>query len=205
MVNTPVSKAASSLILVTSSTLANTTEARHARLCTRIISPSRCDTRGAPAHDNGKGDDIAGKVFVGNLNFSTTQAELEALFGSVGEVTEVILPVDRATGRPRGFAFVKFSDASAIPAAISRLDGTELGGRTLKVNEAQERPPRPPGGGGRDFANGPPFQPDPGDRVPFRPDVDGGSRFRADSDDPPNRPGKPKGSRRGIRGRKRGF
>ena len=96
----------------------------------------------------------------------------------MGDVSEVFLPVDRATGQPRGFAFVEFSDASVVPAAISRFDGTELQGRTLKVNEARERAPRPPA----DF--GPP---------PF---IDDGPRFR---------PAKPKGSRRGIRGRKRGF
>lgn len=158
------------------------------------------------SHERGKGDVIAGKVFVGNLNFRTTQAELEALFGAVGEVTEVILPVDRTTGRPRGFAFVEFSDASAMPAAISRFDGTELGGRTLRVNDAQERPPRSAAGAGRDFATSPPFPPDPDDPVPYRPDVDGGSRFRPDLNDGlRGRPDKPKGSRRGIRGRKRGF
>ena len=86
------------------------------------------------------------------------------------------MPVDRATGQPRGFAFVEFSDASVVADAISRFDGTELQGRTLKVNEARERAPRPPSG----------FDP----------------RF----DDPPRfKPGKPKGSRRGVRGRKRGF
>ncbi len=117
-------------------------------------------------------------MFVGNLNFSTTQAELEKLFAQVGDVSEVFLPVDRATGQPRGFAFVEFSDAAVVAAAISKFDGTELQGRMLKVNEARERAPRPAG----DF--GPP---------PF---LDDGPRFR---------PAKPKGSRRGIRGRKRGF
>ena len=117
-------------------------------------------------------------MFVGNLNFSTTQTELETLFGQVGEVTEVFLPIDRATGQPRGFAFVEFSDSSSIAEAISRFDGTELEGRALKVNEARERAPRPPGGGG------------------FGPPPDDGQRFK---------PAKPKGSRRGLRGRKRGF
>ena len=126
-----------------------------------------------------KGDVISAKVFVGNLNFSTTQAELETLFATVGDVTEVFLPIDRATGQPRGFAFVEFSDSSVIPEAISRFDGTELQGRMLKVNEARERAPRPPGGG-------------------F-----GGVDFGGDA--PRFKPGKPKGSRRGVRGRKRGF
>jgi cold-inducible RNA-binding protein len=121
-------------------------------------------------------------VFVGNLNFSTTQTELETLFGQVGAVTEVFLPIDRATGQPRGFAFVEFSDSSSIAAAISRFDGTELQGRALKVNEARERAPRAPGGGGGGGGFGPPS--------------DDGQRFK---------PAKPKGSRRGLRGRKRGF
>ena len=120
-------------------------------------------------------DVISAKIFVGNLNFSTTQTELETLFAQVGDVTEVFLPIDRATGQPRGFAFVEFSDASVIPEAISRFDGTELQGRALKVNEARERAPRPPG---------------------FGPGLDDAPRFK---------PGRPKGSRRGIRGRKRGF
>ena len=111
------------------------------------------------------------------MPFSTTQAELEALFGQVGDINEVFLPVDRATGQPRGFAFVEFSDPSVVAEAISRFDGTELQGRALKVNEARERAPRPPGGG-------------------FTPSFDDPPRFK---------PGKPKGSRRGLRGRKRGF
>jgi cold-inducible RNA-binding protein len=115
-------------------------------------------------------------MFVGNLNFTTTQADLETLFATVGGVTEVFLPLDRATGQPRGFAFVTFTDPSAIPEAISRFDGSELQGRLLKVNEARERENRPSGGSGLSF--------------------DAGPRFKQR---------KPKGSRRGIRGRKRGF
>ena len=66
-------------------------------------------------------------------------------------MTEVFLPTDRTTGRPRGFAFVEFNDAAAAQAATQRFDGFELNGRSLRVNEAQERRPRPPmaaGGGG---------------------------------------------------------
>ena len=125
---------------------------------------------------------IASKIFVGNLSYETSQAELEALFAQVGEVTEVFMPVDRATGRPRGFAFVEFGDHSAISEAISKFDGTELQGRPLKVNEARERAPRPPGG----FGGGGGFNPDMG------------------ADAPP-KSSRPKGSRRGIRGKKRGF
>ena len=110
------------------------------------------------------------------MSFSTTQTEIETLFGQAGTVTEVFLPVDRATGQPRGFAFVEFDDPSSVAEAISRFDGSELQGRRLKVNEATERERRPP-------------QPN------FGPD-DIPSRFKAS---------KPKGSRRGMRGKKRGF
>ena len=98
------------------------------------------------------------------------------MFAQVGDISEVFLPTDRATGQARGFAFVEFSDPKAVTEAISRFDGTELQGRTLKVNEARERAPRPFGGAPQSF--------------------DAGPRFK---------PGKPKGSRRGLRGRKRGF
>lgn len=125
-------------------------------------------------------------MFVGNLNFSTTQAELETLFGQVGEVSEVFLPIDRATGQPRGFAFVQFRDASVVSEAISKFHGAELQGRPLKVNEARERSPRP-------------FVP--------RSDSFGGPPPPRDLnvDDFRGKPAKPKGSRRGLRGRKRGF
>ena len=67
------------------------------------------------------------------------------MFGQVGDITEVFLPIDRATGQPRGFAFVEFSDSSVVAEAISKFDGTEFQGRRLKVNEATERAPRPQG------------------------------------------------------------
>jgi RNA recognition motif-containing protein len=89
---------------------------------------------------------MASKVFVGNLNFNTTREELEALFGQAGAITDVYLPTDRDTGRPRGFAFVTFNDEAAAKDAITRFNGHELGGRQLRVNEAEDR--RKPGGGG---------------------------------------------------------
>ena len=124
---------------------------------------------------------ISSRVFVGNLQYETSAQELETLFSQVGKVVEVVLPVDRMTDRPRGFAFVEFSDASAVAEAISRFDGTELGGRVLQVNEARERAPRPPFGGG------------------------GGDSGGWTDDRPPRKPARPKGSRRGVRARKRGF
>ena len=93
----------------------------------------------------------------------------------------MVLPVDRMTDRPRGFAFVEFSDASAVAEAIQRFDGTELGGRMLQVSEARERAPRPPFGGGGESGGG------------------------WTDDRPPRKPARPKGSRRGVRARKRGF
>lgn len=119
-------------------------------------------------------------MFVGNLNYETTQQDLEALFTEVGPISEVFLPIDRATGRPRGFAFVEFSEAATVPLAIEKLDGAELQGRNIRVSEARERAPRAP-------------------NMPFDPMPWGDDRPRRGAG------GKPKGSRRGLRGRKRGF
>ncbi|MFH1844784.1 MAG: RNA-binding protein [bacterium] len=88
------------------------------------------------------------KIYVGNLPFSATEDELTQLFGQHGEVQSVALIMDRETGRPRGFGFIEMED-SAATAAISALDGYELGGRSLRVNEARDRPRRSGGGGGR--------------------------------------------------------
>jgi RNA recognition motif-containing protein len=87
------------------------------------------------------------KLYVGNLSFSSTENDVRDHFSSYGEVLSVNLITDRETGRLRGFGFVEMDDAGAA-AAIQNLDGKELGGRTLKVNEAQEKP-RSGGGGGR--------------------------------------------------------
>jgi cold-inducible RNA-binding protein len=125
------------------------------------------------------------KVFVGNLNFDTTAEEVEALFAQAGEIVGVSVPTDRATGRPRGFAFVEFTNSDDAAAAIERFSGYELGGRKLRVDEAGERPaggPRPGGGGG------------------------GGRPFGGGGAGPGGpRPGRPKGSRRNVRAQKRGF
>jgi RNA recognition motif-containing protein len=87
------------------------------------------------------------KIYVGNLPFSATEAELRELFGQYGTVESVNLITDRETGRPRGFGFVEMGDSEA-DAAISALDGQEFGGRTLRVNVARERTGSR--GGGRD-------------------------------------------------------
>ena len=87
------------------------------------------------------------KLYVGNLNFDTTEDTLRAAFANGGRtVREVIIATDRETGRPRGFAFVEMEDASGADAAIRALDGADFGGRTVKVSEAQDR--RGGGGGG---------------------------------------------------------
>ena len=82
-------------------------------------------------------------IYVGNLPWSATEEELRDLFGQFGGVTSVKLVSDRDTGRPRGFAFGEMEDADAAK-AIEALEGTEFGGRTLRVNEAKPRAPRPP-------------------------------------------------------------
>mmetsp|Transcript_15790 Transcript_15790/g.26657 ORF Transcript_15790/g.26657 Transcript_15790/m.26657 type:complete len:86 (-) Transcript_15790:260-517(-) len=78
-------------------------------------------------------------VFVGNLDFSIDEAMLREIFGEFGEITNVNLPMDRETNRPRGFCFIDFKDRSAVEAAISKMDGSELAGRNIKVHEAQPR------------------------------------------------------------------
>jgi cold-inducible RNA-binding protein len=147
---------------------------------------------------------MASKVFVGNLNFNTSREELETLFSQAGSISDVYLPTERETGRPRGFAFVTFNDEGAAKDAITRFNGHELGGRQLRVNEAEDRPrtggaPRfsggQPGGGygggygggqGGDYGGG-----------GGRGGPGGGDRFGGG--------GKPKGSRRNIRAKKRGL
>ena len=88
------------------------------------------------------------KLYVGNLPFSATEAQVRTLFEQHGTVESVSLINDRETGRPRGFGFVEISD-EGIAAAIKSLDGYEMDGRALKVNEAQDKPRGGGGGGGR--------------------------------------------------------
>ena len=88
------------------------------------------------------------KLFVGNMSFNTTQAELEVAFGEFGTVNSVNIITDRETGRPRGFAFVEMSTDAEAQAAIDVLDGQDLGGRQLTVNVARPRENRGGGGGG---------------------------------------------------------
>src|SRR5580658_2626817 len=93
------------------------------------------------------------KIYVGNLPFTATDEEIRALFAAHGTVESVALPIDRDTGRPRGFGFVEMSQADASR-AIQNLNGTDMGGRSLKVNEAQDKPRSGGGGGGRSGGGG---------------------------------------------------
>jgi RNA recognition motif-containing protein len=134
-----------------------------------------------------------------------TREELMEAFGAAGKVVDAKLPTDRETGRPRGFAFVEFESDEAAEKSIQLLNGRELRGRPIRVNEADNRPPRPggPGGGGppsgghgRSF--GGPRPPSFGGGPPM-------SNNSFDVFDDRGRPIKNKGSRRNIRRRKRGF
>lgn len=87
-------------------------------------------------------------IYVGNLSFKTTEDELRQAFEAFGSVTAVNVISDRETGRPRGFGFVEMSNAEEGRKAIEGMNGTNLGGRTLTVNEARPREPRGGGGGG---------------------------------------------------------
>jgi len=90
------------------------------------------------------------KIFVGNLSFDTTSADLESLFSEVGHCESASVITDRATGRSRGFGFVEMSSAAEAQQAINTLNGRELQGRTLNVSEARERS----SGGGGDRGRG---------------------------------------------------
>jgi len=153
---------------------------------------------------------ISNKVFVGNLSFDVTRDELMEAFGSVGKVVDAKLPTDRETGRPRGFAFVEFEDDDTAQKCIASMNGKDLKGRALRVNEAENRPPRPPSLGGGPGGPRPPYG---GNRdgggyrggapAAFTPPPDfsgGGGGF---DDRRPSKRGS--GSRRGLRRRKRGF
>ena len=86
------------------------------------------------------------KIYVGNLPFSATERDLRELFERHGAIDSVNVIMDRETGRARGFAFVEMSDAASAANAIRALDGSDMGGRALRVNEAEDR--RGGGGGG---------------------------------------------------------
>jgi cold-inducible RNA-binding protein len=132
---------------------------------------------------------LAVRLFVGNMPYGATEADLRAHFAGVGEPSQIVIPVDRETGRPRGFAFVEFQDRAVAEAAVAKFNQQPFMGRSLSVSEArprEERPPggfsRPPGGGGfsspRPPMGGGPggFRPSPGG--PPRTDTRGGAPTR---------------------------
>ena len=88
------------------------------------------------------------RLYVGNLAYSVTEAELRDVFAEAGNVAEVKVVLDRDTGRPRGFAFVEMSSDSEAADAMSKLNGSELQGRAMNIKEAQERTGGGGGGGG---------------------------------------------------------
>jgi RNA recognition motif-containing protein len=93
-------------------------------------------------------------IYVGNLSYDTTDRELEAAFAAYGAVTSARIATDRDTGRPRGFGFVEMANQTEAEAAIAALNGTQLQGRTLNVNEARPREDRGGGGGGGNRGGG---------------------------------------------------
>lgn len=162
------------------------------------------------------------RLFIGNLPYTATEAELREHLSSVGVPTSVVLPVDRETGRPRGFAFVDYADRAVAEEAIRKFDQTPFKGRGLAVSEARPREergpggpprpggfsPRPPGGGPGGFSGprpggGPPggYAPRPGGYAP-RPGGFGGggeaprSNKNFGPDAPPKHKRKPQGKER---------
>ena len=123
------------------------------------------------------------KLFVGNLAFETTDAELKGLFSGAGNCESASVLMDRATGRSRGFGFVQMSTDDEANRAISQFNGTELQGRAINVSEARERGER------TGFARGPSMPRNFGQDLPAA-----GGRFKKDG-----------GSRRGLRARKRSL
>jgi cold-inducible RNA-binding protein len=161
---------------------------------------------------------VSVRLFIGNLPYAASEAELREHLSSVGEPTQIVLPVDRETGRPRGFAFVDYADRAVAEAAISKFDQQPFKGRPLAVSEARPREERGPGGprpggygGPRPAGPGGPgggggFTPRPGGWSP-RPDAGGGApggpRHRNFGPDaPPKNKRKPprKESERGPKG-----
>ena len=88
-------------------------------------------------------------IYVGNISFQTTEDELHAAFAAFGGIERVSIVTDRDTGQPRGFAFVEMAEKDSAEKAIAQLDGSDLQGRAIKVNEARPKASGGGGGGGR--------------------------------------------------------
>lgn len=147
---------------------------------------------------------ISTKVFVGNLNFRTTEQQLADALSAAGQITHVHIGTDRETGRSRGFAFVEFSSEAEAAEAIKRFDGQEVDGRKLRVNTAEDRPRRPEGGR---FAFARPSRASDvgGDPSAYAAPPPWAGGFDGGGGGGGGRPFKNKGSRRGLRARKRSL
>jgi cold-inducible RNA-binding protein len=110
-----------------------------------------CDKESSTAETE---KDTMKNLYVGNLPHSTTEPELRGLFEAHGAVERVSIVTDRETGRARGFAFVEMTNAGEADKAVAALNGTELGGRALKINEAKPKTDSRGGGGGKRFGGG---------------------------------------------------
>jgi cold-inducible RNA-binding protein len=118
------------------------------RRSARALTPAVDDSE---IESNFHEESLAVRLFIGNLPYSATEADLRAHFASIAEPSHVVMPVDRETGRPRGFAFVEFVDRANAEAVIRKFDAQPFQGRNLAVSEArprEERPPGPPRPGG---------------------------------------------------------
>jgi RNA recognition motif-containing protein len=94
------------------------------------------------------------KIYIGNMSFDTTEETVRSAFEAYGEIASINLISDRDTGRPKGFGFVEMANDEHAKAAIAGLNGTDMGGRTVNVNEARPRPEGGGGGGGRGGSRG---------------------------------------------------
>jgi cold-inducible RNA-binding protein len=125
---------------------------------------------------------LAVRLFVGNLSYSTTEAELRSYFGGIAPPSQVVLPVDRDTGRPRGFAFVEYPERTHAEQAIQRFNGQVFNGRPLAVSEARARDDRGPGG---PRPTGGPMGPRPSGFAPRAPSFGGPRPFEPSASAPP--------------------
>jgi RNA recognition motif-containing protein len=136
------------------------------------------------------------RLFVGNLPYSATDADIRQHFGAVGDPIQIVIPTDRDTGRPRGFAFVDYEDRGVAERAIQQLHGQPFKGRALSVSEARPREARPPMGGGGFSSPRPPMGGAP--RGPMGGPAADGTPYRQPRGEPhrnfgPNKPPKGRG------------
>ena len=138
------------------------------------------------------------RLFVGNLPYSATEVDIRQHFGTIGDPLQVVIPTDRDTGRPRGFAFVDYDDRSVAERAIQQLHGQPFKGRPLSVSEARPREARPPMGSGGFSSPRPPMGGGPRPPMGGGPSSDSGPYRQPRSGDAnrnvgPNKPPKGRG------------